>query len=121
MRSARTILAAVCLLLFATYFARLLYYAILNAYAPLIPLAAGGLAGTCAVLVILLRVARWNRRFHSLHCPECNYDLRVTPHQCPECGWASVSTESGLHPFLLETALNYARQGSREERIEDRD
>ena len=121
MRSARTILAAVCLLLFATYFARLLYDAILNAYAPLIFLAACGLAGTLAAFVLLLHVARWNRRFHSLHCPECNYDIHVTPHQGPECGWASVSTESGLHPFLLETALNYARQGSREERIEDRD
>lgn len=20
------------------------------------------------------------------HCPECDYDLRGTPHQCPECG-----------------------------------
>jgi hypothetical protein len=109
MRSARNILAAVCLLLFAGYFARLLYYAIINTYPPLIALAGCGLMACLVIAVILFRVARWNRRFHSLHCPECNYDLRVTPHQCPECGWASVSTESGLHPFLLETALNLSR------------
>jgi hypothetical protein len=109
MRTARHLLAIICTLFFIFVFAHMLDGAIRGTVAPLIALAACGLAGSLIVLVILLRVARWNHRVNTLHCPECGYDMHVTPHRCPECGWESIHTESGLHPFLIESALNLSR------------
>jgi hypothetical protein len=116
MPSARHILAGFCVVFFTTIFARVLIDAIKNDQTPLIALAACGLAGTLTTAVILLRVARWNRRFHSLHCPECNYDIHVTPHRCPECGWESTHVDSELQPFLVASSLDAARESDRQTR-----
>ena len=38
----------------------------------------------------LMRIAgavHRGRRLETGRCPECGYDLRVTPERCPECGW----------------------------------
>jgi hypothetical protein len=44
--------------------------------------------GVSAVLpaVVLRRRWRGHRRRRTQCCPDCGYDLRATPNQCPECG-----------------------------------
>ena len=106
----RTLIPAVCVLAFVAFFARLLVYALEQAYAPLIALAGCGFAGCLVTAGILIHVARWNRRFHALRCQECNYDLHITPHRCPECGWESTHVDSELQPFLVASALDRARE-----------
>ena len=45
------------------------------------------------VALLLLAVGLWwsaaraRRRSREGFCPQCEYDLRATPGQCPECGW----------------------------------
>jgi hypothetical protein len=116
MPSARHILAGFCVVFFTTIFARTLIGAIRDDQAPLIAFAACGLAGCLITAGILLHVARWNRRFHSLHCPECNYDIHVTPHRCPECGWESTHVDSELQPFLVASAWQRSRESAEAKR-----
>jgi hypothetical protein len=43
----------------------------------------------CSMLlpaIWLFHRSRRKRRRSRKHCPNCNYDLRATPHRCPECG-----------------------------------
>ncbi len=45
----------------------------------------------------LRRLIRRLRPLPPGYCPNCRYDLRGTPHHCPECGWhePTVADESG--------------------------
>lgn len=44
----------------------------------------------CVTILLIWRLRKnWQRhRFsYELRCLSCGYDLRATPHRCPECGW----------------------------------
>jgi hypothetical protein len=47
------------------------------------------LSGVAPTMWLLgLRSRRRKHRLQAGHCPNCNYDLRSTPHRCPECGYS---------------------------------
>jgi hypothetical protein len=43
--------------------------------------------GVATALPVLLRLRLFLRRKVLGHCHRCGYDLRATPHRCPECGF----------------------------------
>jgi uncharacterized paraquat-inducible protein A len=49
-----------------------------------------------AMMVRAHRRQRSQQRLRDGHCPTCNYDLRHSPEQCPECGRAGQSGGSGF-------------------------
>lgn len=44
-----------------------------------------GMLALPSVFMLCRRLLRWYRTQPG-HCPVCGYDLRATPHRCPECG-----------------------------------
>jgi hypothetical protein len=47
-------------------------------------------AGIC----LMIATRREKRRLEADFCPQCGYDLSVTPHRCPECGYGLRDTPS---------------------------
>lgn len=56
------------------------------------------LAGIAALLPLRRALIRFRRKRKGL-CPQCGYDLRMTPGRCPECG-AEASTRRGRERAL---------------------
>lgn len=70
----------------------------------ILSLATGCVAFVAAGWLVTWIVCHWPfmRHYETYPCPVCGYDIRVTPHLCPECGtklrWGMLPEDDEAKP-----------------------